>query len=114
MGDDRGAAWEQLIVIGVGTRLDVAWGADRLGAHCRPQGEDRVHCLTVDRVADALDKSLLAFHHRGAEAEEDERSPGRGASFLRRPVDAKRPGVQDVGGIVRREIEPRRDGHEGY
>ena len=25
---------------------------------------------------------------------------------MRRPVDAKRPGVHDVGGIVRDEIEP--------
>ena len=77
-----------------------------------PRGEDRVHWLTGERVADALDERLLAFHHGGAEAEKHVRSPGGGASFVRRPVDAKRPGVHDVGGIVRREIEPRRDGHE--
>lgn len=53
VGDDRCAAWEQVIVIGVGTRLDVGWGADRLSAHCRSQGEDCVHSLTADRVADA-------------------------------------------------------------
>jgi hypothetical protein len=114
VGDDRCATWEQLIVIGVRTRLDFARGADRLGAHCRSQGQDRVHCLTVECVTDALDEGLLALHHGGAEAEEDERSPLGGASFLGRPGHAKRPGVYDVGRIVGGEIEPRRDGHEEH
>ena len=74
VGDDCSAAWEQVIVIGAGTRLDVGWDADRLSAHRRSKGEDRVHWLTGDRVADSLDEGLLALHHGGAEAEEDERS----------------------------------------
>jgi hypothetical protein len=101
-----------VIVVGVGTRLDVARGADRLGAHCRSQGEDRVDCLTGERVADALDEVHLALHHGGAEAEEDERSPARSACSLRRAVHAERPGVDDVRWVVRGEIEPLRDGHQ--
>jgi hypothetical protein len=111
VGDDRGAAWEKLVVVAIWTRLDVAWDADRFNAYRRSQGEDCVHCLTGDRVADSLDEGNLTLHHGRAEAEEDERSHFRGASFVRRSGDAKWPGVEDVGGIVRGEIEPLRDGH---
>ncbi len=56
VGDNRCATREQLIVVFVRNRLDVAWGADRVSAQRWSKREDCLHCLAGNRVADALDE----------------------------------------------------------